>query len=151
MTTTTTTTTPDYFGTSATYGDDDGASGDSSCDGHNSNPAWTTLALISVNLPVDPLGVKLKVTQRRDERLLDVEDVAAGHQTKLVWNDPSAWISLTNPSHEALVSPEDFAAVQAEVSAGGHRPVARKGHRTNRTYILSGLVHCKSHWRLEPW
>ena len=30
--------------------------------------------------------------QRRDEVLLDVDDVAAGHETKLRWNDQSDWI-----------------------------------------------------------
>lgn len=35
--------------------------------------------------------------QRKDERLLDVDNVALGHTTKLVWNNPDAWISSTDP------------------------------------------------------
>jgi site-specific DNA recombinase len=34
--------------------------------------------------------------QRRDEVLLDVEDVAAGHETKLRWNDRARGCGLPN-------------------------------------------------------
>jgi site-specific DNA recombinase len=120
---------------------------------HRDGRAWSKSAVQAILSNPRYTGHQVWNRQRRDERLLDVEDVAAGHQTKLVWNDPSAWVWSTNPSHEALVSPEDFAAVQAQLSAGAHRPVSRKGHRTNRTYILSGLVRCtlckrrmQGHW-----
>jgi site-specific DNA recombinase len=80
--------------------------------------------------------------QRRDEVLLDVEDVAAGHQTKLRWNDRSDWISSAEPTHEALVSGEDYAAVQEQTAPGMHRPTPMKGRTTGRSYVLSGLVRC---------
>jgi hypothetical protein len=38
-----------------------------------------------------------------DEVLLDFEDVAAGHQTKLRWNDGSDWIWSTKVTHGPLV------------------------------------------------
>ena len=80
--------------------------------------------------------------QRRDEVLLDVEDVAAGHQTKLRWNDRSSWIWSSEPTHEALVSSQDFARVQKQMAAGAHRPTPMKGRATGRSYVLSGLVTC---------
>lgn len=62
--------------------------------------------------------------------------------TKLRWNDKSDWIWSTEPTHEPLVSFEDFAAAQAQMAAGTHRPTPMKGRRTARHYPLSGLVRC---------
>ena len=42
--------------------------------------------------------------------------------------------------HEPLVSSEDFAAVQAQMLAGVHRPTPAKRHKTARHYVLSGRV-----------
>ena len=59
------------------------------------------------------------------------------------WNDRSDWIWSAKQTHEALVSPEDFAAVLDQMAAGAHRPTVRKGARGRRQYALSGLVHCE--------
>ena len=75
--------------------------------------------------------------QRRDEVLLDVEDVAAGHQTKLRWNDSSDWIWSTEVIHEARVSSEDFTAVQAQMAAHAHRPTRPEG----TPFCQHGLRH----------
>ena len=58
------------------------------------------------------------------------------------WNDPSDWVWSTEQTHEAIVSSEDFSRAQAQMAAGAHRPFTAKGHRTKRTYMLSGLVTC---------
>jgi site-specific DNA recombinase len=54
----------------------------------------------------------------RDEVLIDVEDVAAGPQTKLRWSDRSDWIWSTDVTHKSLVSADDFDAVQARWRQG---------------------------------
>jgi len=120
---------------------------------HRDGRAWSKSAVRAILTNPRYTGRQVWNRQRRDEKLLDVEDVAAGNQTKLVWNKESAWVWSTKPTHDALVSSEDFARVQAQMSAGAHRPIARKGHRTNRTYVLAGLVHCvlcdrrmQGHW-----
>jgi site-specific DNA recombinase len=46
--------------------------------------------------------------QRRDEVLLDVDDVALGHVSKMRWNDEDAWIGAEALTHEPLVSDEQF-------------------------------------------
>ncbi len=79
--------------------------------------------------------------QRRDEVLVDIENVAAGYESKLRWNDASEWVWSTDESHEAIVSPESFEAVQRQMSAGSRRPHSPKRHTTSRTYVLSGLLH----------
>ena len=35
--------------------------------------------------------------QRKQEILLDVDDVALGHETKMRWNDSQAWMHSTEP------------------------------------------------------
>ncbi|MHB8465048.1 MAG: recombinase family protein [Acidimicrobiales bacterium] len=80
--------------------------------------------------------------QRRDEVLLDVEDVALGHETKMRWNDPSDWVWSTEQAHEPIIDAETFAAAQRIRAASAHRPTEAKQHRTGRRYLLSGLVTC---------
>jgi hypothetical protein len=73
---------------------------------------------------------------------MDVEDVAAGHQTKLRWNERSAWIWSDEEKHEALVTAETFAAVQKQIASHAHLPRSRKAPIGRRVYPLSGLVKC---------
>lgn len=46
--------------------------------------------------------------QRKAEILLDIEDVAAGYETKFKWNEPGTWIWSDNIAHEPLVSAENY-------------------------------------------
>jgi site-specific DNA recombinase len=90
-------------------------------------------------------GLQVWNRQRRDEVLADVEDVAAGHETKLRWNESSDWIWSTEQTYEALVSSENFASVQAQMAAHARRSTTRKSPEGRRTYVLSGLVQCGHH------
>ncbi len=109
---------------------------------HRDTRAWSKSAVRAILNNPRYTGHQVWNRQRRDEVLLDVEDVAAGHKTKLKWNDRSSWIWSTERTHEALVTSEEFAAVQERLSAGMHRPTPMKGRATGRRYSLSGLVHC---------
>jgi hypothetical protein len=60
--------------------------------------------------------------ERRDESLVDVEDVAQGHLSRIRWNDDSDWIWSTEQIHQAIISSEVFAAAQAQMVAGAYRP-----------------------------
>jgi len=85
-------------------------------------------------------GFEVWNKQRKDEVLLDVEDVAMGHETKMRWNDSTDWVWSTEPTHEALVSTEQFQRAQDLFTANktrGPRKVAE-----GRNYLLSGLIHC---------
>jgi site-specific DNA recombinase len=79
--------------------------------------------------------------QRRDEELVDVDDVALGHQTKLRWNDQTAWVWSAEQAHEPLVSPELFQQAQEQRAIAGHRTAVVRPKRKN-TYILSGRIKC---------
>jgi len=80
--------------------------------------------------------------QRRDEVLLDVDDVALGHETKLRWNDRADWVWSAEQTHDPLVSVEDFAHAQEQMGAGRNRPAVRKARGTPRPYPLRGLLVC---------
>lgn len=109
---------------------------------HRHGRAWSKSAVRAILLNPRYTGRNVWNRQRRDEVLLDVEDVAAGHQTKLRWNDRSDWIWSAEPTHEPLVSGEDFSRVQARIAAASHSSTPRKPRTQKRRYPLSGLVHC---------
>src|SRR5690606_10396317 len=80
--------------------------------------------------------------QRKDEVLLDVDDVALGHTTKLRWNDRAQWVWSEQQAHEPLVSVEDFERAQAVLASRGRGPATHKPHRTRRPYAFRGCLHC---------
>jgi hypothetical protein len=90
-----------------------------------------------------PRAVSSKVwnRQRRDEDLLDVEDVSAGYTSRMRWNPREEWVWSTEPTHEAIVFTETFAAASAQRTVGHNRRAVIKPQRRN-TYCLSSLVHC---------
>ena len=81
--------------------------------------------------------------QRRDESLIDVDDVALGHETKLRWNETKEWIWSTETTHTAIIEPETFARAQELADGGAHR-AARRTTRRKNTYLLRGLMRCSS-------
>ncbi|HEX3842651.1 MAG TPA: recombinase family protein [Acidimicrobiales bacterium] len=109
---------------------------------HRDTRAWSKSAVRAILLNPRYTGREVWNRQRRDEVLLDVEDVAAGHQTKLRWNDSSDWIWSTDIKHVALVSSEDFAAVQAQMAVHAHRHTTKKSRAGRRCYSLSGILMC---------
>jgi hypothetical protein len=80
--------------------------------------------------------------QRREESLLDVNDVSLGNTTKMRWNDRAAWVWSAKETHEQLVTAEDYARVQEHLGAGANRPATRQPRRTPRPYALRGILFC---------
>jgi site-specific DNA recombinase len=123
---------------------------------HRDGRAWSKFAVRAILKNPRYTGRQVWNRQRREEVLLDVEDVAAGHETKLRWNDPDKWIWSVEQAHEPIISSDDFARVQAQMAAGAHRPTNRKARSTKRGYVLSGLIRCnccgrrmQGHWNHE--
>lgn len=87
-------------------------------------------------------GYQVWAKQRREEVLLDVEDVGAGHQTIMRWNSEEQWVWSTEPSHEALVSTATFDTVHARMASrsGGRGP--RTAPKANRHYLLRDRLRC---------
>jgi site-specific DNA recombinase len=80
--------------------------------------------------------------QRKEEMLIDVEDVALGHETKMKWNPESTWVFSDRQVHEPLVSKRTFDAVQRRRAGQGPRSSGRQVVRTQHGYAFkSRLVH----------
>ncbi len=100
--------------------------------------AWAQSAVRAILLNPRYTGCQVWNRQRKDEVLLDVEDVALGHATKLRWNTRDDWIWSTDPVYEALVAREDFERAQHLMAAAGRRRVNRKPHRSRHDYVFKG-------------
>jgi DNA invertase Pin-like site-specific DNA recombinase len=108
---------------------------------HRDVRSWSKIAVRSILMNPRYTGRQVWNRQRRDEVLVDVEDVAAGYESRLRWNEQSEWVWSEQVTHEAIVSPECFEKVRVQMTAAS-RPHSSKRHHTARTYVLSGLVHC---------
>ncbi len=109
---------------------------------HREGKAWSKSAVRAILKNPRYTGRQVWNRQRRDEVLVDVDDIALGHETKLRWNHETEWIWSTDKTHEALVSTEDYVKVQEHMAAGVRRPVSRKPRTTERPYLLRGLLLC---------
>jgi DNA invertase Pin-like site-specific DNA recombinase len=109
-----------------------------------SKGAWGKSAVRTILRNPRYTGRQVWNRQRRDEVLIDVEDVALGHATKMRWNQESEWVWSDEQTHEALISPETFAEVQQRAATA--RELGPRAERTHssarRRYVLSGLVRC---------
>ena len=88
--------------------------------------------------------------------LIDVEDVALGHTTKLRWNETGKWLWSDKLVQPPIVARDAFARVQAMVAGRAHAPAAHKPHRARHPYALRGCVWCgicerrmQGHWVRE--
>jgi site-specific DNA recombinase len=70
-----------------------------------------------------------------------------GRRRMREWNPPENWVISTRIAHPALVSAEDFLAVQ------GLRTPRSNSQGRRRTYLLAGMLRCRlcgrrmdSHW-----
>ena len=50
--------------------------------------------------------------QRKEERLLDVDDVTLGHRVTMTHNPAEEWIRSNDPAHEAIISPDLFTTAE---------------------------------------
>ncbi len=101
---------------------------------------WAKSAVRAILANPRYTGFEVWNKQRKDEVLLDVEDVALGHQTKMRWNDTSEWIWSAEPVHEAIVAREQFDTAQAMFTRTKSR--AARQPVEGRHYLLTGLMHC---------
>ena len=107
---------------------------------HRNGPGWADSAVRAILRNARYTGHEVFGRQRREYELIDLASPADGHVRRMRWNDPSTWIWSPHPTHEALVSMEDWTRAQS-VNA----PVKQRAQRaTSRPYPLGGLVFCAS-------
>ncbi|MGH8936366.1 MAG: recombinase family protein [Acidimicrobiia bacterium] len=104
-----------------------------------SRGAWAKSAVRAILTNPRYTGHQVWNRQRRDEVLIDVEDVGLGHQTKMCWNRPQDWVWSEQPAHEAIIDPGLFQAAQQAFGRRKPRPARRP---PGRHYLLSGLIRC---------
>lgn len=85
--------------------------------------------------------------------LIDVEDVALGHTTKLRWNDQGKWVWSDKIVHPPIIARSNFEQVQALLSGRASDPARHKPHRSQHPYALRGCLWCglcdrrmQGHW-----
>jgi site-specific DNA recombinase len=122
---------------------------------HRDARAWSKSAVRAILTNPRYTGYQGWNKQRRDEILLDVDDVAAGYTSRMRRNDPDGWIWSEQPAHQPLIPKETFDDAHAQIRSRGWRD---KPHRpreltTARTYLLRRRLRCglcqrrmEAHW-----
>ncbi|RSN03136.1 recombinase family protein [Nonomuraea sp. WAC 01424] len=109
---------------------------------HRDGIAWSKSAIRAIITNPRYTGRQVWNKQRKDEVLIDVNDVALGHMTKQRWNVADQWVWSAEVTHESLVSPEEFEQVQEILAGRGRGPTSHKPHPTRRPYALRGVLFC---------
>lgn len=113
---------------------------------HRQGTAWSKSAVrvILVNPPYT--GRQVWNKQRKDEILIDVDDVddvAQGHDTVMRWNPQDAWIWSPTVVHEPLVDEQTYEQTQVLMAPASQRTPERMPRSTARNpYLLRGLLVC---------
>ena len=107
---------------------------------HRNPLGWSHSAIRAILTNPVYRGVRIWAKQQRVESLLDPDDVAAGHQTRMRWQDRDSWITPASPTHEALVSAEIAALVAGRIAA--RTPGRPKPRVSPHRYALRGILFC---------
>jgi DNA invertase Pin-like site-specific DNA recombinase len=107
----------------------------------SSGGAWRKSAIRTILTNARYTGYEVWNKQRRDEVLIDVEDVALGNVSKMRWNEPGQWVYSTDQTHDALIDPIIFDRVAARLSSGTRHQMP-KTRQARHSYLLRGIVFC---------
>ncbi|MFI6537384.1 recombinase family protein [Nonomuraea sp. NPDC050547] len=110
---------------------------------HRCGVAWSKSAVRAILTNPRYTGYEVWNKQRKDEVLLDVDDVGLGHTTKQRWNPKDEWIWSDQPAHPPIVSREDFEAVQATMAGRGDKHTDKTMKRARNIYQFRGLIRCR--------
>src|SRR5271166_6641170 len=111
---------------------------------HRTGEGWSKSAVRTILTNPRYTGRQVWNKQRKDEILLDVDDVAAGYETRMRWNEVGSWVWSDAIVHEPLISAGDFEAAQAIMAGAGRaRRASREAHqRVTHPYVLRGQLYC---------
>lgn len=110
---------------------------------HRDGLYWHKAAVRSILANPRYTGRQVWNRQRKDEVLIDLQDVTLGHTTKMRWNPPEAWVWSDEVVHPPIVSIEEFTRTQQRMADQAELPPRKRRPRpTNRPYLLRGLMWC---------
>jgi hypothetical protein len=118
------------------------AAADPARNSHRCGVAWSKGALRTILINRRYTGRQVWNKQRKQETLIDVEDVGLGHAIKLAWNPQSSWVVSEGIVHPPLVSDEVFQQVQLRLAARGRSTPRESGTRGRHPYALRGIIRC---------
>jgi site-specific DNA recombinase len=110
---------------------------------HRRTQVWETTAVRAILQNPRYTGRQVWNRARTDEVLLDVEDVALGHENRHRWNDPSQWAWSRTEAHTPLISTDLYKRAQQTIKARGtHSATGKAPRHTGRPYLFRGLITC---------
>ncbi|NKZ00976.1 recombinase family protein [Nocardiopsis alborubida] len=110
---------------------------------HRSGIAWSKGAVRAILRNPRYTGHQVWAKQRKDEVLIDVNDVQLGHQTLLRWNEDDEWVWSRDQVHDPLITHADFTQAKALMGSRGRSPGGEhKTRRTRNPYLFRGAFEC---------
>jgi site-specific DNA recombinase len=108
---------------------------------HRCGLAWSQSAVRTILANPRYTGAQVWNKQRKDEVLMDVNDVALGHTTVMRWNEPASWVWSERAAQPALIDSATFERAQA-LRRGRAANAQRAARPSPRPYALRGLLFC---------
>jgi hypothetical protein len=102
---------------------------------HRAGEKWSLTTVRAILANPRYTGRQVWNRQPTAMELIDPGNTGLGHKQVQRWGLPDGWVISARPAHPALVSEEDFIAVQ------GIR-AQREGNDLGREYRLAGLLRC---------
>ncbi len=109
---------------------------------HRDGAAWAKSAVRAILINPRYTGHQVWNKQRKEEVLLDVEDVALGYETKLKWNAEDKWVWSERIAHPPLVTRETFDRVHQIMFSRSRHNAPRDRVGAIHPYLLRGRVDC---------
>ena len=103
---------------------------------HRSAQVWETTAVRAILLNPRYTGRQVWNRLRTDEVLIDVEDIALGHENRHRWNAPEDWVWSKTEAHTPLVSVDLFQRAQDAIKHRGN-PARAARHRAELSAPIS--------------
>jgi hypothetical protein len=103
---------------------------------HRAGQAWTLSTVRAILANPRYTGRQVWNRQPTAMDLIDPANTGLGHRQVQRWALPDGWVISARPAHPALVSEDDFVAVQ------GIRAQRDTANTAGRRYLLAGLLRC---------
>ena len=111
---------------------------------HRDGSGWQAATIRAILENARYTGHQVWGRFHRVDRLVDPTDASAGTLLRFQRSAPERVVSSKDPSHDALISIEDFQRVQATLdrSTSAAQAAPRSPRTTTTPYLLRGLLYC---------